>query len=86
MEAILHALIPLKFVDHTHADAVVAISNSPDGEQRLKAIYGESVLILPYMLPGFVLATQVFEATKTTDWNDLEGIVLMHHGLFTFPR
>ena len=84
VEAILHALIPAKFVDHTHTDAVVAISNSPDGGQLLKEIYGESVLILPYIMPGFVLATQVFEATKTTDWNDLEGIVLMHHGLFTF--
>ncbi len=84
IEAILHALIPCKFVDHTHTDAVVALSNSPKGEEILKALYGETVLILPYIMPGFVLATQVYEATKEIDWDDLEGIVLMHHGLFTF--
>ena len=84
IEAILHALIPCKFVDHTHTDAVVALSNSPEGKEILEALYGETVLILPYIMPGFVLATQVYEATKDIDWANLEGIVLMHHGLFTF--
>lgn len=84
VEAILHAIIPFKFVDHTHTDAVVAISNSPDGESRLKEIYGDSVMILPYIMPGFVLAKQVFDSTHGLDWDELEGIVLMHHGLFTF--
>ena len=84
VEAILHALIPLKFVDHTHTDAVVAISNTAGGEETLKTIYGESVLILPYVMPGFVLARQVYESTKDLDWNSLEGIILLHHGLFTF--
>lgn len=84
VEAILHALIPLKYVDHTHTDAVVAISNSPDGERILAEIYGDSVLILPYVMPGFVLAKQVFEATQSADWSKLEGIVLLHHGFFTF--
>ncbi len=84
VEAILHALIPLKFVDHTHTDAVVAISNTANGEALLKDIYGDSVLILPYVMPGFVLARQVYEATRDVDWDKLEGIVLLHHGLFTF--
>ena len=84
IEAILHALIPCKFVDHTHTDAVVALSNSPNGKEVLETLYGEDVLILPYIMPGFVLATQVYEATKDIDWANLEGIVLMHHGLFTF--
>ena len=84
VEAILHAIIPCKFVDHTHTDAVVAISNSPNGEAILKEIYGESVMILPYIMPGFVLAKQVFDSTQGLGWNDIEGIVLMHHGLFTF--
>ena len=84
VEAILHALIPPKFVDHTHTDAVVAISNTANGEQLLKEIYGDSVLMLPYVMPGFVLAKQVYEATRDIDWNSLEGVVLLHHGLFTF--
>ena len=84
VEAILHALIPHKFVDHTHTDAVVAISNSPDGEAILKRIYGSRVLILPYIMPGFVLAKQVHGATRHLDWNSIDGIFLLHHGLFTF--
>ncbi len=84
VEAILHAIIPFDFVDHTHADAVVTISNTADGEARLKEIYGDDVLILPYIMPGFVLARQVYEKTAGIDWSQLKGIVLMHHGLFTF--
>jgi rhamnose utilization protein RhaD (predicted bifunctional aldolase and dehydrogenase)/NAD(P)-dependent dehydrogenase (short-subunit alcohol dehydrogenase family) len=84
VEAILHALIPLKFVDHTHTDAVVAISNTENGESLLAEIYGQSVLILPFEMPGFLLARQVYEATRKIDWDSLEGIILLHHGLFTF--
>lgn len=84
VEAILHALIPHKFVDHTHADAVVTISNSPGGEDKLRGIFGDEVLILPYIMPGFVLAKQVAAATKDLDWQSIRGIVLLHHGIFTF--
>jgi len=84
VEAILHALVPHKFVDHSHADAVVTISNTPNGAEHLKQIYGDEVLILPYIMPGFILAQQVAKATKSLDWSRLKGIVLLHHGLFTF--
>ncbi len=84
VEAILHAIIPLRFVDHTHADAVVTISNSPQGRQRLQQLYGDEVLILPYIMPGFILARQVYEATQGIDWSTLKGIVLEHHGIFSF--
>lgn len=84
VEAILHALIPLKYVDHTHADAVVAISNTANGEDILRDLYGDSVLILPYVMPGFVLSQQVFDATRDASWDSLEGIILLHHGVFTF--
>jgi len=84
VEAILHALIPHRYVDHSHADAVVTLSNTPDGEAHLRAIYGDEVLILPYIMPGFILARQVAEATRSLDWSKIRGIVLMHHGIFTF--
>lgn len=86
VEAILHALIPHKFVDHSHSDAVVAISNTPNGEEKLAQIYGERVLILPYLMPGFVLAKQVAEATAQLDWSSIDGVVLAHHGIFTFAE
>ncbi len=84
VEAILHAIIPFTFVDHTHADAVVTISNTGDGESRLREIYGDDVLILPYIMPGFVLAKQVYEMTAAIDWSRLKAIILLHHGVFTF--
>lgn len=84
VEAILHALIPFKFVDHTHADAVVTISNSPKGEQVLKNLLGEQILYIPYVMPGFVLAKKVALTTAGIDWNKFHGMVLMNHGVFSF--
>jgi len=84
VEAILHAVIPAKYVDHTHADVVVAISNSPHGEQHVREIYGERVLVVPYVMPGFPLAKAIYELTRTHDFGQLEGLILLHHGVFTF--
>jgi rhamnose utilization protein RhaD (predicted bifunctional aldolase and dehydrogenase)/NAD(P)-dependent dehydrogenase (short-subunit alcohol dehydrogenase family) len=86
VEAILHAIIPFKFVDHTHTDAVVSISNTPSGETLLQSLFGQRVLILPYIMPGFMLAKQVYEATQSINWQQLDGIMLMHHGLFSFAN
>ncbi|MDT8384836.1 MAG: bifunctional aldolase/short-chain dehydrogenase [Gammaproteobacteria bacterium] len=84
VEAILHAIIPFRFVDHTHADAVVTLTNTPGGEARVRALYGERVLIVPYTMPGFVLARVIRELTRGIDWSQLEGMVLMNHGMFSF--
>ncbi len=84
VEAILHAIIPSRFVDHTHADAVVTLTNSPNGEARVRDLYGERVLIVPYTMPGFVLAKVIHELTRDVDWSQLDGMVLMNHGVFSF--
>jgi len=84
VEAVLHAIIPFKFVDHTHADAVVTITNTLDGEEKIKEIYGDKILIVPYVMPGFVLAKAIYELTKDIDWAQYDGMVLMNHGVFTF--
>ncbi len=84
VEAILHAIIPFKYVDHTHADAVVTITNTAKGENRIREIYGNQVLIVPYVMPGFVLAKKIYELTQNIEWTALEGMILMNHGVFTF--
>lgn len=84
VEAILHAIIPFAYVDHTHADAVVAITNTDAGEQRIREVYGARVLVVPYVMPGFILARQVYEMTRGVDWNQLDGLVLMNHGVVSF--
>ena len=53
VEAILHAIIPYTFVDHTHADAVVVMTNTPSGKARIKEVYGDRILIIPYVMPRF---------------------------------
>ena len=84
VEAILHAVIPFAYVDHTHADAVVTITNTPGGMQRIGEIYGNRIFIVPYVMPGFELAREVYEMTRDVDWAEVEGIILMNHGVFTF--
>ncbi len=86
IEAILHALIPFKYVDHTHADAVVTISNTPEGKKILQDLYGKNMLIIDYVMPGFILAKKIYEETKDIDWQTLDGIILLHHGVFTFDN
>ncbi|MEN8304256.1 MAG: class II aldolase/adducin family protein, partial [Campylobacterota bacterium] len=83
VEAILHALIPYKFVDHTHADAIVTISNSETGQATIKNLF-PNFLVVPYVMPGFILAQKIYEMTKGVDWDSLDGIILHNHGIFTF--
>jgi len=85
VEAILHALIPFKFVDHTHADAIVTISNSKNGDEYIEKLF-PNFLIVPYVMPGFLLAKKINEMTQNTDWEKCEGIILHNHGIFTFDN
>lgn len=84
VETILHAILPFKFVDHTHADSVVTITNTLNGEDIIKEIYGDKVLIVPYVMPGFDLAKSVNKIFSEQSTSLTEGIVLMNHGIFTF--
>ena len=83
VEAILHAIIPYKVVDHTHADAIVTISNSKTGEENIKKLF-PNFLIVPYIMPGFILASKINEMIRDLDWSKCEGIILHNHGIFTF--
>ena len=83
VEAILHAIIPFKVVDHTHSDAVVTISNSACGIENIKEVF-PNFLIVPYIMPGFILASKINEMIKGLDWDKCEGIILHNHGIFTF--
>jgi rhamnose utilization protein RhaD (predicted bifunctional aldolase and dehydrogenase) len=85
VEAILHAIIPYKFVDHTHADAIVTISNSRDGDEHIVKLF-PNFLIVDYVMPGFDLAKHIYEITKDMDWSEIDGIILHNHGIFTFAE
>lgn len=84
IEAILHAILPYRFVDHTHADAVVTVTNSRDGAERVREIYGDSVVVIPYVMPGFDLARVCAERLAAGLGPRGIGMVLMNHGIFSF--
>ncbi|MFK5936874.1 MAG: class II aldolase/adducin family protein [Sulfurimonas sp.] len=85
VEAILHALIPYKFVDHTHADAIVTISSAVTGKENIKKLF-PNFLIVDYVMPGFILAHEIYKKTKDLDWSSIDGIILHNHGIFTFDN
>jgi len=84
IETLVHAFLPPRFIDHTHADAIVTLTNMVDPELRLREILGDKVAILPWIMPGFPLAKALAECYETQP--GLEAIVLRNHGIFTFAE
>ena len=82
VEALLHAFIPHKFIDHTHANAILALCDRSNGVALCEKLFGARVAIVPYVMPGFALA---LKAKETFEANlDCEGLILHKHGIFTF--
>jgi len=84
VEAILHATLPFKYVDHSHADAVVTITNTQNGKDRIKQLYGDKVVIIDYVMPGFDLARLCSKQFTEQATDKTEAMILMNHGIFTF--
>jgi rhamnulose-1-phosphate aldolase/alcohol dehydrogenase len=82
VETLLHAFLPGRFIDHSHADAVLALTNQPDGEKRCRALWGDRIAWVPYIMPGLLLAKRAAEIYEKNP--DVHGLVLEKHGLFTF--
>jgi rhamnose utilization protein RhaD (predicted bifunctional aldolase and dehydrogenase)/NAD(P)-dependent dehydrogenase (short-subunit alcohol dehydrogenase family) len=82
VEALLHAHLPGKFIDHTHADAVLTVVDQPDGAERAREVWGGDALFLPYVAPGFILARRIAELGVTPASPPL--IVLGKHGIFAW--
>jgi rhamnose utilization protein RhaD (predicted bifunctional aldolase and dehydrogenase)/NAD(P)-dependent dehydrogenase (short-subunit alcohol dehydrogenase family) len=84
VEAILHALLPSRYVDHTHADALLAVTNTANGAQRIHEIYGDEVVVIPYVMPGFDLARCCAREFARQAHAGTIGMVLLNHGIFSF--
>ena len=82
VETLLHAFIPEVAIDHTHADAILALANTEQGERLVRRVLGERVLWIPYIQPGFALSRRVWEAYQRDP--TAEGAVLEKHGLLTW--
>jgi len=84
VETFLHAFLPFKFVDHTHADAILNVTNRPEGFRLCKQIFGDEVALVPYVMPGFMLAKKVYEIYAKNP--KINCLILMNHGIFTFAN
>jgi rhamnose utilization protein RhaD (predicted bifunctional aldolase and dehydrogenase)/NAD(P)-dependent dehydrogenase (short-subunit alcohol dehydrogenase family) len=81
VEAILHALLPFKHVDHTHANAIVSLTNQPHGEDLVRELFPDFIVV-PYVMPGFVLAKACDAAFRSDP--GAPGMILLKHGIFTW--
>ena len=82
VETLLHAFLPHKYIDHTHSTAALSLADQPDAAERCADLYGRRMGLVPYIMPGFLLAkkaAEIFEADPA-----VEGLVLLKHGIFTF--
>ncbi|HUJ48282.1 MAG TPA: bifunctional aldolase/short-chain dehydrogenase, partial [Rhizomicrobium sp.] len=82
VETLLHAFLPHTFIDHTHSTAILALTDQPDGEALARDVFGKRVAYVPYTIPGFALAKSVADVFDRNP--DVEGAILLKHGIFTF--
>ncbi len=84
VETLLHAFLPDAFIDHTHANAVLALTNQPNGKQLCEEVFGDRAVVVPYAMSGLALAKKAVASQRRHP--NIHGIVLMCHGLFTFGK
>jgi rhamnulose-1-phosphate aldolase/alcohol dehydrogenase len=82
IETLLHAFVPYPHVDHTHPDAINMICCAKDGEEFAAECFGEDMVWIDYIRPGFTLSKQVGEAVKNSP--NARFILLAKHGLVTW--
>ena len=81
VETLLHAFLPHKFIDHTHSNAVLSLTDQPDGAALARDVFGKRAALVPYVMPGFALARKCSEVGQSNP--DVEGLILLKHGIFS---
>ncbi len=82
VETLLHAFLPHKFIDHTHSTPFLVLANLPDTKKIVEDLFGDTLAIVPYVMPGFELAKLAAETFEKNP--DVEGLILEKHGHFTW--
>lgn len=83
VESLLHSFLPATAVLHSHADAIITLSNLIDGEARIRELYGDRLVVVPYVMPGFDLAKAASKRWAVESTPSSLGMLLLNHGLFT---
>ena len=82
IETLLHAFVPARSVVHSHADAILALTNNERCDELLAEVYGDELAVVPYRRPGFLLSKQVGLAAR--EHPGVKGVILLNHGLITW--
>src|SRR3989449_6485209 len=84
IETLLHGFVPHPHIDHTHADAILALTNTNDGRKHVEAVYGQESIWIAYRRPGFTLSREVAEAVRSRP--KARCVALEKHGLITWGQ
>ncbi len=82
IETLLHAFLPFKHVDHTHPDAIISMACTPNGKELCEELWGEEVVWVDYIRPGFTLSKWITEGVLSNSKAKL--VVMGRHGLVTW--
>jgi rhamnose utilization protein RhaD (predicted bifunctional aldolase and dehydrogenase)/NAD(P)-dependent dehydrogenase (short-subunit alcohol dehydrogenase family) len=82
VETLFHAFLDPKFIDHTHANAILALSDQPNGEELCREVFNGEMVLVPYVMPGFALAKLASELVAKQP--KAQGMILLKHGIFTW--
>lgn len=84
IETLLHALLPAKYVEHTHADSILAITNTVSGKRICAEVFGELAPSVPFAASGAALAHACWQVFQREAGSNTIGLILLHHGVFAF--
>ena len=82
IETLLHAFVPAAHVDHTHPDAIIALTSTPNGRDLAEETFGEEAVWLDYQRPGFDMSKRVAELLDANP--SARAVLLEKHGLVTW--
>ena len=82
IETLLHGFLSAGAIVHTHADAVVSLTNNDRAHDTVEGVYGKDVIALPYRRPGFRISRDVADAIR--DRPDAKALLLERHGTITW--
>ena len=82
IETLLHGFVDAHAVVHTHADAIVSLTNNDRPREVLAGVYGKHVIALDYRRPGFKISREVADAIA--EHPEARALVLERHGTITW--
>jgi rhamnulose-1-phosphate aldolase/alcohol dehydrogenase len=82
IETLLHAFVPAAHIDHTHPDAVIALTSCPEGRSLARAMFGDEAVWLDYERPGFQMSKRI--ADLLDGQPHARAVLLEKHGLVTW--